>query len=334
MMENENHMLISNDVKIKARLNLVCTINDDFILPFAVMLYSLLSNKGKKYGIDCFVIDSGVSKKNKEKFTDLFDSSLISLHWISVPETICNDLPLWGRGRIQLYHSLLIPRLLPLDCNKALYLDADLLILGDIENLWEIELDDFMVCAVQDMVIPVVSEPMGLSCYKEFGLSPLTPYFNSGVLLIDLHKWRSENITDKIIEYFKKYHRRVALFDQDGYNAILSSSWKQIDLRWNVIASVSGRSFFNPRYLSKSQYYKAVQDPWIIHYAGYFKPWLTNLGNKYDKIYKDYLTGQSMIQSKIPSDFKNCLLGFYDRNLRCYFYHLEHYLWNHKMNIK
>ena len=323
-----------NNNKIRKGINLVCAINDDFVLPFAVMLYSLLSNSGKKYEINFFIIDSGVSKENRGKFDYLSNDSSISLHWISVSESLYSTLPLWGRGRRQLYHSLLIPRLLPIDVEKVLYLDADLLILKNIESLWETRVDDCLLCAVQDMVIPVVSAPMGLHCYKEIGLSPLAPYFNSGVLLINLRGWRSENIADKVVGYLKKYHRRVALFDQDGYNAILSPNWKPLDLRWNVIASVSGRSFFNPKYISREEYDNAINDPWIIHYAGYLKPWLANLGNRYDKIYKDYMTGQNRIGWKIPGDFKNRFLGFYDRNLRRFFYHLEHYLWTHKVNIK
>ncbi|MFC1867061.1 glycosyltransferase family 8 protein [Thermodesulfobacteriota bacterium] len=314
-------------------MSLVSAINDDFFVPFSVMLFSLLDNSGKRYGIDFFILDSGVSEKNKEKCNALLDPSLITLHWISVSESLYNRLPLWGRGRTQLYHSLLIPELLPVNSNKMLYLDADLLILGDIEKLWEIELEQSLVGAVQDMVIPVVSAPMGLACYKEMGLSPLAPYFNSGVFLINLLKWRSENIVDKVIGYLKKYHQHVALFDQDGYNAVLSSSWKALDLRWNVIASMSGRSFFNPQHLHKEGYDQAVRDPWIIHYAGHFKPWLANLGNRYDNIYKDYLKKQNWINREIPVDFKNRFLGFYDRNLRCFLYHLERLLWIHKINL-
>ena len=57
-----------NNNKIRKGINLVCAINDDFVLPFAVMLYSLLSNSGRKYEINFFIIDSGVSKENRGKF--------------------------------------------------------------------------------------------------------------------------------------------------------------------------------------------------------------------------------------------------------------------------
>ena len=309
-------------------INLACSINESYVLPFAVTLFSLLTNSSKKYAINLFIIDSGVLGPTKEKLNDIFRSSLVNLRWIPIPESLCSDLPLWGRHNMQVYHSIFLDRLLPEDIHKVLFLDTDLLILGNIEDLWDEELDHSMLAAVQDMAIPVVSAPMGLACYKDLGLSALAPYFNAGVLLINLKKWRSTNTTDKAVAYLKENHTRVALHDQDGFNAVLSSSWKAIDLRWNVIASIAGRSFFEPQYLDKEQYKRAAKDPWIIHYAGYLKPWQANLGNPFDKIYKDYLAGQNWFNGEVSEDFSNKIFGFYDRHLRQLFYPIERFLWN------
>jgi lipopolysaccharide biosynthesis glycosyltransferase len=312
----------------KKTITLATAINDDYALPFAIMLFSLQSNSKRNYNIDYYVIDSGVSKAMKKKIFRILDSSLISLCWIPVSESLYNHLPLWGRGRSQSYHSLLIPKLSEINCDKLIYLDADLLVLENIETLYEEKIDDFMVGAVQDMVIPVVSAPKGLACYEELCISEKTPYFNSGVLLINLLKWRSENVVDKVVEYLSKYNHKINLYDQDGYNAVLSSSWKALDLRWNVIASVAGRPFFKAKYLDEEHYNRAIKDPWIVHYAGYFKPWLAYLGNRYDHIYREYLKKQNVVDLKIPNNLKGQIVKIYDGKLRNFFYFLERFLWN------
>ena len=65
-----------------------------------------------------------------------------------------------------------------------------------------------------------------------------TPYFNSGVLVINLTRWRKENVGDRVIEYLRKYQPYVQLEDQEGLNAVLANDWGKLDPKWNLISHI------------------------------------------------------------------------------------------------
>jgi len=307
-------------------MTIASTIDANYLLPLSVLACSLMRNKGDTSRIDWFVFESGIPEQAKNDFDRHYRDSDIGFHWVTLSAAEFEHLPHWGRAVPRMYQRLVIADYLPTDISTILYLDADLLVLGNIEELRDVELDNMAVGAVQDMVIPTVSSPLGLSKHKEMGISPAAHYFNAGVLLMDLTMWRKERISQKTISYLEK-SEQIGFMDQDALNAILHSSWKPLHYRWNVVGSVAGRRFFDPQHLDREQYDEAVRMPGIVHFGGYLKPWqIPRLGNRWDVEYKRYLAHQHLDYSFNSSMLGN-LYSLYDRFFRWFLYSLEREVW-------
>ncbi len=310
----------------KELITIVSTINKNYLLPLSVTANSLLQNKGKRSRIDWFVFESEVSAEEKIGFDQFYRETDIRFHWVTLSAREFENLSTWGRAVPRMYQRLAIPDFFQDRASRVLYLDADLLVLGDIEELLDVELGDKAVAAVQDMVIPRVSSPLGLSNYKQMGLPLQTHYFNAGILLMNLPVWREESIVERALEYLKTA-KNVGLMDQDGLNAVLHSSWLPLHYRWNIIGSVAGRPFFKAKHLDRALYEEAMKSPGIVHFAGHLKPWqIGRLGSRWDADYKECLSLQHLDYS-LDATRKARKYSFYDRYLRSCLYLLERELW-------
>lgn len=138
--------------------------------------------------------------------------------------------------------------------NKALYLDYDVLVTKNLDDLFEIDLQDYPLAAVRDY---------GRKVYYDQEM------FNIGVLLINNRVWKQENMTQRLIDLTDELHDKVDMVDQHILNKLFENKWLEIDFDNNYI--VSHKQFTDYK-LPKSQDY-----PGIIHYPSNRKPW-DNLG--------------------------------------------------------
>lgn len=138
--------------------------------------------------------------------------------------------------------------------NKALYLDYDVLVTKNLDDLFEIDLQDYPLAAVRDY---------GRKVYYDQEM------FNIGVLLINNRVWKQENMTQRLIDLTDELHDKVDIVDQHILNKLFENKWLEIDFDNNYI--VSHKQFTDYK-LPKSQDY-----PGIIHYPSNRKPW-DNLG--------------------------------------------------------
>jgi lipopolysaccharide biosynthesis glycosyltransferase len=274
----------------------VCAADNCYAIPLAVMLYSLVSHLQQQKNIVIFVIDGGISWWNKKKIIrslHKFKQGL-SLQWLNPKKSglfsdLC-ELKVSHYITVTAYYRLLIPYLLPKALKKVIYLDSDLLIQEDLSQLWKIELGDNYLLAVQDMGAPYVSSPYGLSNYQELGIPADYKYFNSGVMAINLNKWKAENISIKIIEYLTKYPEYLRWWDQDGLNAILANKWGEIDPRWNQIPHIYSYKRWQESPFSEATYKAIISSPYIIHFATRSKPWNFKINYKpSEKLFFQYL---------------------------------------------
>ena len=138
--------------------------------------------------------------------------------------------------------------------DKALYLDYDVLVTKNLDDLFEIDLQDYPLAAVRDY---------GGKVYYDQEM------FNTGVLLINNRVWKQENMTQRLMDLTDKLHDKVDMVDQLMLNKLFENKWLEIDFDNHYI--VSHRQFTDYK-LPKSQDY-----PGIIQYPSNRKPW-DNLG--------------------------------------------------------
>jgi lipopolysaccharide biosynthesis glycosyltransferase len=277
--------------KIKTEpIVVVCAADDNYAMPLAVTVRSALENLKSQHKMLLFIIDGDISNRNKQKILKSLKSENCEVKFIPKPDYL---LKMTEFEYIEKYHvlsasgaalyRLMISELLPRQFDKAIYLDCDLVIKGSLEELWETDLAENYVLAVQDMLIQYVSSPCGLLNYQELGISPDAKYFNSGVLVINLKKWRDDKITIKAIEYLKHNRKYVRWHDQDVLNALFASQWGELHPQWNFMVGIYEYSFSkestypghgqNDLNTIQNLYNNLVHNPYIIHFTSGKKPW-------------------------------------------------------------
>lgn len=177
------------------------------------------------------------------------------------------------------------------DYDKILYLDCDLTIHGDVSPLFSLDMAPFALAAVPSGRIMLdLSEKQREEAEDHFhklGMTRPYRFFNTGVLLIDVEKWNSENIGEKALEFIRQNPDLCWLPDEHALNAVLDGNMAQLSMVWNAVP------------LSRWRRMSAgIYHPAIIHHTGAIKPWRRYCYGKgifpdltAYKLYKDFLKG-------------------------------------------
>ena len=176
------------------------------------------------------------------------------------PHGAFDDLEFDQRRSAAMYLRLAVPEALSSDYSRILYLDSDIFVQGgDIETLLGVDLRGHPVGAVRDNIQWRTPLRMPLE-FKALGM-PNAPYFNSGVMLIDVKSWQEQRITAKAIEFGKAHVGQLERHDQTVLNAILHRNWAEISPAWNW------------QYSERARLLEPMFDAHIIHFIGPRKPW-------------------------------------------------------------
>ncbi|MFO8233654.1 MAG: glycosyltransferase family 8 protein, partial [Longimonas sp.] len=222
------------------RLTFVLSADDAYARPLAVAAYSALAHLAPNWSADIYVIDGGISAAHRARIARVVEAAPAptTLHWLTVRPDRVQDLPVLNDWiSTSAYLRLYLPELLPNTCERVIYLDSDLLVNASLVPLWTEPLDEVALCAVQDYYTPYVSSTRGLDYYQELDLSPRTPYFNAGVMAINLSYWRAHNIGQTALQYIETYRDRLNFHDQEGLNAAVAGRWKPLDPTWNLFVT-------------------------------------------------------------------------------------------------
>lgn len=202
----------------KERRALVMAAEDRYAMPMGVALRSIQENLCKGVTLDVYILDGGIRVGNRRRLIASLDPACLCLHWIHPDDSLVQGLPLHGHIRPAAYYRILSPRLLPPEIDKALYMDCDVVAVGDISPLWSMPFRGAPLQAIQEGEATMASR--GITTYEgvDQKVGP-EPYLNSGVLVFDLPRWRDEGLCERVLESLRRNHDRVQFWDQDGLNA-------------------------------------------------------------------------------------------------------------------
>ena len=283
------------------KINIVFASDDNYAQHIAVVIASIMAKTKEK--VCFFVINDNISS---EKITKLKNTAVklnTTVEFIAVQEEQFKNVYLSGHVSKAAYFRLALADIMPDDIEKVIYLDVDLLVYDDIKNLWQNDIKKYALAAVPDFGI-MASNRLCRQKKEVIGLPKGKAYFNSGVLLINLKKWRQENYTKQILEIINE--NQFPHHDQDALNKIFMEDWLQIDLRWNIIPPVF--NLFTKILLNKTFRNEAIQakkNPGIIHYAGRYKPWEFSYHQDFNDMYYKYLKQTAFADEKMPQPGKN-----------------------------
>mgnify|MGYP000599277112 FL=1 len=258
-------------------ISIVLASDDNYAQHGAVACASILANHRGERPIHFYYFDDGISEEKQAGIAATVTGLQGSITFIP---TAGKEIQAHTSGHVNraAYLRLLIPELVPQAVHRVIYLDTDLVVLDDIQELWEMDLQGKPVGAVPDLGI-LASSRMRRQKEETLGIQEGKLYFNSGVMVMDLEAWREKQYGDQVIRCVEEGNFRH--HDQDGLN--------KVPLRWNVIPPV----FTLPvKVLKKSRWrnlaLEALERPAVFHWAGKYKPW--KLGpQKYSRKYYEYL---------------------------------------------
>ncbi|HEX4056548.1 MAG TPA: glycosyltransferase family 8 protein [Tepidisphaeraceae bacterium] len=264
-------------IQSRHEIALLCCGDDGYAMPLAVMLYSASVNLPPPWRLRVFLMDGGITPESRrllEKKIAGFGN--VDLEWRRISLDAFQELPILKRLNSTIYIRLLMDDVLPADLHRIIYLDGDLLVEGDLSQLWQEDFAGATVLAVRDYGSSVIRPELPLPGVDDSQRKD-APYFNSGVLMIDRSRWRADRVGQAVLDYVRQFKPLVRFPDQDGLNAVLLGKWRQLDLSWNAQVD----NLICPEQLGNNSTDNEIRrrrdellfHPRIQHYAGRKKPW-------------------------------------------------------------
>ena len=265
-------------------MNIVFAADRGYLQHLAVALVSLLENNS---GMNIYIINNDLSEadwKKLEKISMGKDSNLIDA---KIDDRQIENLITTYHFTKANYYRLFIPEIVKGD--RALYLDADIVVNGRIDDLYNTNISNTFLAAVDNMDI---------YNHRDLEMKSSAKYFNSGVMLINLDCWRGNNVKEKVVEFISRKPEVIRFADQDGLNSIINGNWLELHPKYNL-HGILLFSEHDPVLPIK----EAIDDPVIVHYTGTYKPWHYRSYHPYKHLYWKYLR-KTPYKYFIPDDFK------------------------------
>lgn len=287
--------------KDKNIIHVVFAADANYAMPLAVAICSTANNCDRKRKIVFHVIQSGIGQELRAKVERSLECAQFpdaQIIWLDAPLDRIRNFKLGHRYTTVLtFARLLIAELLPQQVRKTLYLDCDIVVLEDIAPLWDIDIDEKSLFAARDTVDNVANPVGGIPHYRELGIPPDTHLFNAGVLLMNLQKWRDNDLSTKLLDYLTTYSEVVRMADQEALNALLYDDWRELDFRWNWQIPWRGvrrgthRMDWTPGTSRKS----------IVHFISSEKPWLPGCDYAEKRYFFEYLDQTEWAGWRVPA---------------------------------
>lgn len=241
--------------------------DENYVIGMAASVRSAIDTIAPGVKLQIAIMSCGIRPDSRELLLKSWKHHDVDIFFIDIDPASTAKLPTAGYLTDATYARLFLPDLLPQDWNRVIYLDVDTICRASLHELWETDLEGLSVGAVWDNMIPFVSSYDGVQAWKESGLRPYTPYFNAGVLVIDLDAWRRHSISSAVVDYVQSHLGNLVLWDQEGLNAVLRGKFCHLDRSWNVM------QFWARPEVRLGVDRDVVMNARIRHFNGPGKPW-------------------------------------------------------------
>ena len=268
-----NKLNESKELKVtvkKENIPIFFSSDDNYVPYLAVAIRSLINNASSNYDYSIYILNNGIKQENINILKKM-QTKNINIEFVDVSEKIkpiINMLGLRDYYSVATYFRFFIANMFK-NLHKALYLDCDIVVCGDISQLYNHDLGDNILGGCLEQIV-AANRYFRKYSQDVIGID-YTDYFNAGILVMNLDAFRKNNIEQKFVSILTKYNFDTIAADQDYLNFLCKNKVTKIDMSWNKECIRDG-------YNGKLN---------IIHYAYFKKPW-TDYYVKYEKYFWEY----------------------------------------------
>ena len=264
-MENENCTVVA------------MSSSNEYVPYLSVCLQSLKEHSSIKNNYNIVIFEKSITNENKKILQEQIVAKNISLRFVN-PENLINkyELQYPAQYSLECYFRLVAPLILE-QYTKMIFTDVDLIFQKDIKELYEIDLGNKALGAVQDYIWNIFINTPELEwkeyCNSILQLDKPDKYFNTGVLILNIKEFNKNEYSKQLLELVS--HTYFKILEQDGLNKYFQTNIKYLNSAWNFPVMNSVFKYYQS-YMPEDIFklYKQDQEhPYIIHFAGCEKPW-------------------------------------------------------------
>jgi lipopolysaccharide biosynthesis glycosyltransferase len=259
------------------------------------MLHSLYSSN-RKHDIFIHILDGGISLKNRLKLSIFLKRIKFKFKYYKIDYGKIKNAPISNHISLASYNRIFLSTVISNKIDKILYLDCDLVVLKDIQSFYEFNLDDYYLGAVREIVNEEAKQRLELG--EEFN------YFNAGVQIVNLKKWRQDKFEDILIDFILNKTEKIVYHDQDTMNYCARGKWLELSYHHNATHFFYFSHKYSSSYfgISDPLYEDIKTNPIVVHYTSQSKPWHSDcLHPKKELFFKYELNFRQIIFNELIS---------------------------------
>ncbi|MCI5934044.1 MAG: glycosyltransferase family 8 protein [Lachnospiraceae bacterium] len=273
-------------------MNVMYATDDNYVEIMAVSIQSLFQHNDPKE-ICLYIVTDHIQEVNKERLVTMVQNQGAQITLIDKPDIrklLGVELKTlrWSDSA----YSRLFLKLLYSDypeVKKLLYIDCDTLITDSLQDLWNTDIQDYLGAACL--------ECMSRMHKKIIGALPKDNYVNTGMLLLNVTRWKQEDVDSQMMAFIQKYNGKTEYVDQGVINGTISNRFFLVSPRYNLTSLAYDftyeemLTYRKPDFgYSKEEWEKAIEKPAIVHFTTSFlsiRPWYEGSKHPYAKQWKE-----------------------------------------------
>ena len=231
--------------------------DDNYTKHLYCAITSIISNKDVSDEFVFYVLIDTLNDSNKKALEGLCDKYGIEINFIKINKEDFKNCPITKSCphiSIATYYRFILPSVLQ-NLDKLIYLDCDITVQKSIRELYDIDISDYYFGAVKDILFSESTKRLNVE-----------KYCNAGIMLINLKKWREEDIEQKLFDWAKNNIDKIKCVDQDVLNYVMQDGIKYIDLKFNCQVGSYDVCY-------KEGFNQNAKNACILHHIGVEKPW-------------------------------------------------------------
>ena len=248
-------------------IHIACCSNEKLAPIFGVVVTSIGINVTSD-DVTIHLVHNSLKPRTVKRLQKIADKYKVELDFKQIDTDILKDCYFDKSkhyGDIMMFARLLLSSVLP-DLDKIIYLDCDIVVLKDLQSLWNLDISDVAVAMAPDLTFEDKKSLNRLGMTSGY-------YLNSGVILMNLDYWRKHDVQNRVISYILEKGDKLIYNDQDALNSILQNEHEELHIKYNFSYYYFHR-LIGVLYKEKiHEIIEARDNPIIFHYFGPLKPW-------------------------------------------------------------